>query len=403
MTNFFAKFGWTLAVVAGIVAAGSETAGVSAVAHPAACTDAEPSAPTISIVTTIRPLELIVRDLIGEPLQDRFTVTCLIPASVSPHGFEPKASQVAQLHRADIVIANGGGLDDWALRDLPNGTISLRFADIAEGHEHDQDSDTDHDHDHDHHEASSHDCGGHNHTGDEHYWLDPALVSEFARASHEALSRAARERLTDASGVLRQLELANEQFHETVDEVDARFAASFEPHQSRRIVMHHNVFSRVARRYKLGEPLVLRPLTSSEPTPRDLRRAIRTIRAEGIAAILTEPQFNPAAADRIREETDVRLIAVDPLGGEATSWTTMMGIGNAVSSCPSDCCAPGYCSLMPPLNLLHFFTVQVSWPQGQHAIPRRPDAARTGGTNPCPSLRSKRLRATSDLNSIRPR
>jgi zinc transport system substrate-binding protein len=272
-----------------------------------------PADQTITIVTTIRPLELIVRDLLGDALQDRLTVTTLLAPNVSPHGFEPTPAQIARLHRADIVIYNGGGLDDWAGRELPGDIIAIRFADISTHHHH-------------HEDGQHHACCAHGHHGseDEHFWLDVALVKSFAAVCHEQFSQLLRSRFDDSDQLLPQLEAALEQFRRQAENVDQSFAETLQSYQNRRIVTHHNVFSRIAARYHLGDPLVLRPLATVEPSPRDLRRAIRTVRAERIAAILVEPQFNSAAADRIRDETNVRLVAVDPLGSTASSWAEMM-------------------------------------------------------------------------------
>lgn len=323
MTNFFTtqrKFilaaALALAVAGLLRAAGATPAPVSASAEKR----------PITIVTTIRPLELIVSDLIGEDLREQFTVTALLSPSVSPHGFEPTAAQVARLHRADIVIYNGGGLDDWAGRGLPSGVTAIRIADVA---------------DHHHEDGKQHACcaHGHSHDGgsdDEHFWLDVELVKQFVGTLNEQLSDLARARFDEAEAdrVLRQLRESVERFRAQAHEVDQAFALSLKPYRNRRIVTHHNVFSRFARRHELGDPLVLRPLASAEPTPRDLRRAIRTIRAERVAAILIEPQFNAASADRIRDETSVRLVVVDPLGAEASSWREMMhAIRTAIIQC----------------------------------------------------------------------
>lgn len=290
-------------------------ADIRAAQTPAPTTDST-EIPTISIVTTIRPIELLVRDMLGEELQERFTVTTLIAPNVSPHGFEPTAAQVARLHRADIVIYNGAGLDDWAGRGLPSRTLAIRFADVSDHHDH-----------HHHDDGKEHTCCAHGHhhgSEDEHFWLDAELVKRFAAHCRDRFGDVVRARSADADDLLARLARSLARFGEEADAVDRAFAEALKPYQNRRIVTHHNVFGRIAKRHGLGEPLVLRPLATVEPTPRDLRRAIRRIRAERIGSILIEPQFSAAAAERIRDETNVRLVAIDPLGGEASSWPDLM-------------------------------------------------------------------------------
>lgn len=294
-----------------------------------ACSDAEsarrpidPDQP-LRIVATIRPLELIARDVLEPAVNELVEIELLIPPDASPHGFEPTPKQVATLREADVIVHNGLGLDDWATRDASKHTLVLRFADVLDegddAHEHDA---HDHDHQHDHDHGHGHAHGDHDHGPvDAHLWLDPPLVDAFAKLF--------------TSEVGRLLDTGDNQAHQTLQEslasfsaassdVDDAFASALAQHQGRRIVTHHNVFVRIADRYGLGEPIVLRPVETLEPTPSDIRNAIDIIREENISHVFIEPQFSPAAADRIAAETEAQLISVDPLGSEAESWPAFM-------------------------------------------------------------------------------
>lgn len=264
----------------------------------------------LRIVTTINPITLIVRDLVDPSLRDLVEVSTLMLPDVSPHGFEPTPSQMARLRSADIVIYNGLGLDDWAARDLPRSTVSLRFAD-ALGDEAD--------HHHHHHHHHDHECDHDHGPIDEHFWLDVELVKTFAGMCIAEIGRH-----LGGSEAHESLQSSFAAFVQTADEVDAAFRDLLSKHQQRRLVTHHNVFSRIAERYGLGDPIVLRPVEMLEPTPGDIRRAIEAIRTESISFILVEPQFSVTAAQRIADETQVRLIQVDPLGGDAATWAGMM-------------------------------------------------------------------------------
>lgn len=288
----------------------------------------------LRIITTIKPLELILREALDPSLHELVDVSVLIPPDVSPHGFEPTPSQMARLRSADMVIHIGLGLDDWAVRNLPRGSVAMRFADVVsdeehDHHEHDHHSHNedgadgrhmhrhdDHPHDHDHH-----DCGHHHGPVDEHLWLDPSLVQAFAKTCIDEISRCLA---LDEGADGPKLQSSLQAFVAAVNETDAAFQQALNKHTSRRIVTHHNVFSRVVRRYGLGDPIVLRPVEMLEPTPGDIRRAIEAIRDESISFILVEPQFSAVAAQRIAEQTQVRLIEVDPLGTQSDSWTEMM-------------------------------------------------------------------------------
>ncbi len=278
----------------------------------------------LRVVVTIRPLELIVRELLlDSALAERVELSTILAPEVSPHGFEPTSAQVAMLQRADLVILNGLGLDDWAARGLPARTRLARFDDVVDL-EAEHENLHEHDHAHDHAHGPECDHG----PIDEHFWVDPELVRAFAallaREIEQGLGRTEPE--AEAIAALR------ERFNHVVARVDEDLKRLLEAHRGRRIVTHHNVFSRLANRYGLGEPIVLRRLAALEPSPGDLRRAIEHIRQEHIHAILIEPQFAAAAAERVRNETNAALIEVDPLGIDAATWSDMMrSIGGAIA------------------------------------------------------------------------
>lgn len=306
MLHLSARFLGALGLVACLLALGCEQRG----SNRGPVSQEQP----LRIITTIKPVQLIVQDLIDPSLSDLVKVSLLMPPDVSPHGFEPTPSQMARLKQADIVIYNGLGLDDWAVRDMPRGTVALRFADVLSEEELHQ-----HHHDHHHHDHSQ--CDHDHGPIDEHFWLDAEMVRSFAGMCAAEIGRQLSGIVDDSHGVM-QSRLAA--FEAAVDSTDSAYRAALSGHAGRRLVTHHNVFSRIADRYGLGESVVLRPVEMLEPSPSDIRRAIEAIRADSLSFVLIEPQFSPAAARTIAEETSARLIQVDPLGGDADSWAEMM-------------------------------------------------------------------------------
>lgn len=311
--------------IAGLVSCGSE---ISTTVETTADT-AEADAPLVvdrplQIVATIRPLELIVRELLDDSaIAERIEISSIVAPEVSPHGFEPTPSHMAVLRRADIVFYNGLGLDTWAARGLAESTRTVRFEDVAEL-DHDHHHHHDHDHDHDHAHGPDCDHG----PVDEHFWFDPELVEQVAIAIALQVGRALAQEGEDPTELMQR---PMERFVERVRDTDSEIARALSMYKGRRIVTHHNVFSRLTDRYGLGEPIVLRPLASVEPTPGDLRQAIETIREQSISTIFIEPQFSADAARRVQEATGVRLVEVDPLGGNASSWSELMqGVGDAI-------------------------------------------------------------------------
>lgn len=46
--------------------------------------------------------------------QDKVTITTIIPAGTEPHDYEPKASDITSLSKAQVFIYNGLGMESWA-------------------------------------------------------------------------------------------------------------------------------------------------------------------------------------------------------------------------------------------------------------------------------------------------
>src|SRR5690606_14860366 len=60
----------------------------------------------------------ILGDVVGNIVGDEATVEVLMPTGADAHDFQASASQVASINRADLVIANGLGLEEGLLNVL---------------------------------------------------------------------------------------------------------------------------------------------------------------------------------------------------------------------------------------------------------------------------------------------
>lgn len=270
-----------------------------------ACTRQEPprTPGPMRIVVSIAPLTGLVSALAPPDA----SIRTLVPPGRSLHGYELSPADVAALGAADLVVYVGLGLDPAAeafLRAHPSGRRrALSFAQAvdvrAEPHVH-----TDEPHEH--------------HGPDPHLWLDPELVGRLIPALAGALDEVARAIAQPIEGLdSRALALMDR-----VAEVDAEYRTRLEPFRGASIVTHHNAYARVADRYGLKIAAVIRPIEGEEPTPGQIDAAVRAIRSRGARAVFVEPQFNPAAAERIAAAAGVPLGRLDPEG--ATDWFALM-------------------------------------------------------------------------------
>lgn len=265
-------------------------------------------------VASIPPLKGLVDELIrasGLP-EERDGTTLLIPPGVSEHGYEIPPSKLAALNRADVVVIVGMGMEPQVEKRLKagggRGASVVRLSDVlgikSEEHEHH------HDHDHEHGEE----C---NHTVDPHVWLDPVMVEKSVSAIAEAI----RGRLGKDAEAAKRVWRAEESVLARVKAMDARYRQTLNTAQVRVLVVGHDAWGHLAKRYDL-ETVAIKGLHAGEPTARSLSEARKAVEMRGARAVCVEPQLSQDAGRRIAAETGVPVRVLDPLGDG--DWFAMM-------------------------------------------------------------------------------
>ncbi len=172
-------------IVAGCGGAAADTSASSpAASAPAAVEDVGVEGDGLVVVATTSILGDVVSNVVG----DAGEVEVLMAPGVDPHSFQASAAQAASLRAADLVVANGLGLeeslDDTLAAAQEDGAVVVEVA---------QDMDPipfegadDHDHG-----ADEQDVDADHQALDPHVWLDPQRMAVGA-LSHRRLDRAGR-------------------------------------------------------------------------------------------------------------------------------------------------------------------------------------------------------------------
>lgn len=259
------------ALALGLAAAALATAGCTASAA-----DARPSV----VVTTN-----ILGDVVGELVGEQAEVLTLMPPDADPHSFEISAQEAAAMERADLVVANGLGLEEGLAQHVATaeaaGVPILEAGDHVDVLEH-----------------SSADASG----PDPHFWTDPAQMRAVVGALEEALAgidgidAAALAGAADAyDGELAALEA----------DLEARFAAI--PDERRALVTNHHVFGYLAERYgfRLVGAVVPGGTTLAAPSASDLAGLAGAIREAGVPVIFAESSQPDRLVQVLAEEAGV--------------------------------------------------------------------------------------------------
>ena len=265
---------------------------------------------SIDIVATTTILGDLAQNVVGHASE----VVVLMPIGVNPHDFQPSAQQVAAIQKADLVIANGLGLEE-SLNDVLEAAITdgVRvwyvgpdidprvFAEEPDADEHDEG------------------------LLDPHFWLDPMKDVSATRLLANHLSEIASDRDWSAGADAYIAEL------EQVDRESFEMLASVED-DDRKLVTNHRAFGYFSDRYDFEMIGTVIPGGASlaNPSSSELASLVETIEFERVPAIFTETVESDTLAQTVAEEVgyDVEVVQLytGSLSEPGTEGDTLLGL-----------------------------------------------------------------------------
>jgi ABC-type Zn uptake system ZnuABC Zn-binding protein ZnuA len=250
------------------------------------------------VVTTTTHLADFARVL----AQGRAEVFDLLKANVDAHDYEPTPADLEAVRRADLVVKNGVGLEDWLDRTLESAGSRARVVDTS--------------------------AGVPVRSDDPHVWHDPirakVVVATLARAMQEA----------DPANA--QAYAAAEQAYQAeLDALDAEIRAQIDALPSKKLVTNHDAFGYYVERYGLEFVGSVIPSFDSqaELSSRELSALVARIRSEGVRAVFSEASLPARTAETVAREAGVRVVAgedalygdaLGPPGSDADTYLKMM-------------------------------------------------------------------------------
>lgn len=247
-------------------------------------------------------------------VDDEWTVEVLIPRGADPHDFAPSAAQVAAMYRADLVVANGlgleEGLEDSLLAAEAEGIPVLFLAPLLDplplggtaAHEEEEDRGLD--------------------GLDPHVWLDPVRVGRAAILVADRVHDMIGDAGVQAAAAAYVVEM-----DELVEEMDR----ILEPVDDRRLVTNHDALGYFAARFgfRVVGTVIPGGSTVAEPSSREIADLISQIRSEGIAAVFVDEGVPSPVAAAIVEEFGGKVAMVELNTGSLTpdgEASTLIGL-----------------------------------------------------------------------------
>lgn len=328
----------------------------------------QPGHADVKVVTSIKPLELLVRAVAPE-----VQVTTLVPPGSSPHTYSLRPSQRQALSEADAIFWIGPDMETFLERLLTSTDFRQRSHALQEAipgmednegsqdhdaheHEHeerahheDEDEHEAHDehahheeedehgaHDeHAHHEEEEeHEGHGHHHDHgdhDPHLWVDPALALDMARQIRDTLRDM---NVLDAQ----QLDKNLASFEAAMAEKESTIREQLRPLADISLFAYHSALTHFAEHYELNLAGILTLNPDVAPGARRVRELKQTLAAANHPCLLTEPQFNRQWWHSITEGVEVTLSVWDPLATDIPATADgyllfQQSIADAVSRC----------------------------------------------------------------------
>lgn len=329
-----------------------------------ACGGADPSsgqdtasASTPPAALTVVATTSILGDVTAEIAGDAAQVATIMPPGSDPHSFEASAQEMARLQEADLVVANGGNLEQQlagALEEAEGAGVpvfhaldhvdTLTFAGHGDGdgHEHGAEGAKEDDHAEGEHEHGSE--GEHEHEGeqdhggedeaahahddgevDPHFWMDPARTAAVARALGAQIAE-----LTGGD-----VEASGDAYATRLEELDAAVDDQLAtiPDAQRKLVTNHEAFGYFADRYgfEIVGTVIPSVTTGAEPSARDLEDLAAAIEREQVGAIFAETTAPDQLATTLAQEVGADVTVVELYSGslgeegsEADSYVAML-------------------------------------------------------------------------------
>lgn len=269
----------------------------------------------LNVVTTLFPYYDFLRQIGG----DRIEITMIVPAGMDSHSFEPTPADIITIQNADLVVVNGGAMEQWFSRvydsfgDGPKpkrvvtmmdyvDTVEEEIVEGMEDEDHDHAHDGEEGHDHAAEEDHDHDAEDDGHgveiEYDEHIWTSPANAVKLTGIIADVLAEENPENSTfyknNETAYVGKLTALDDEFRDIVE------------NGKRKLVIFGDKFP---LRYFFDEyGLEYRAAfsgcsTDTEPSAKTIAYLIDKVREEQIPAIYYLELSSHRVAEIIGEET----------------------------------------------------------------------------------------------------
>jgi len=240
---------------------------------------------SLNIATTINPYYLIVKEITA----GKANVSLVVRPGADPHSYSPTVSDVKALSKADLIVANGLGLDNAYLKGYKNvlylgDKIPATMLGVESGHTDDE-------------------LEGLN----PHIWLSFDFLINYIVPS-------IRDELIKVDKVNAQIYKANAQtLINSLSSLSKKFDSLLSGYKNSVVVLDHPSYFYLFRKYDILI-LSVEEGHDKQPTISHIKDIIAQSKKSNLLGIFVGPQFNKSAIETISKELKRRYYVLDPLG-----------------------------------------------------------------------------------------
>jgi zinc/manganese transport system substrate-binding protein len=257
----------------------------------------------LRVVTTIPDLKALTEAVGGDLVE----ADSLARGTQNPHDLEIRPSLMVKLRRADALVVNGLELDAWsevAVHGLNNGRIiygapghidasrGIQPLEVPSG-------------------RVDRSMGDIHPFGNPHYTLDPGQAPTITATIVEGLARLAPQHRA-------AFERNRQAFVDRLERAMARWSQTLAPVRGAKAVAYHNDWLYLFQRFGITQAGTIEERPGIPASPAHLARLIRTMKEQGVKAVVIEPWSDQQLAARVAQDGSARLVVLNAKLGQAS-------------------------------------------------------------------------------------
>lgn len=254
----------------------------------------------LKVVATFLPIYWFTQAVAGEKAQ----VDVLIPPGTEVHEYQAKPADVQAIARADILVKNGLGLEEFLADTVKNAdNRNLREIDVSEGIQTvdeispvEKPIESTGEEEHEHH---------HTEYGNPHVWLDPVLAKQQVENIRDGLIAADPENQAiyeaNAATYIQKLEA-----------LDGEFKQQLKLYPNCTFITFHDAYPYLAKRYDIQQIAVV-ALPEASLSPKDVQKTVETVQKYQAKALFGEPGVDNKLLETLSKDLNLTLYSIDSL------------------------------------------------------------------------------------------